>query len=185
MKTVEITGSLRNDLGKKTSATLRKEGLVPAVLYGAGENIHFAIDAKASKEYIYTPYVYLVKISIDGKVHNTIVKDLQFHPVNDAVQHIDFYEVSDKPVTISLPVKITGNSVGVRKGGKLRLVKRTLKVKGLIENMPEELNIDITNLDVAQSIKVEDLSYDKLQLCDNGKTPVISVMASRATQKAK
>lgn len=186
MKTIEIKGTLRTELGKKGSIADRAQAQIPCVIYGNGENIHFTVDAKEAKAFIYTPFIFVVAISIDGKVHQTIMKDIQFHPVKDEVLHIDFYEVvADKPVVIALPVKVIGNSVGVRAGGKLRIVKRNLKVKGLIANMPETLEVDITNLDVAQSAKVEDLSYENLVLCDNGKTPVVSVMASRVTKGGK
>jgi len=186
MKTIEIKGTLRTEFGKKGTAAVRAEEQIPCVIYGNGQNIHFSVDAKEAKAFIYTPFVFVVAITIEGKVYTTIMKDIQFHPVKDQALHIDFYEVTPtKPVVIALPVKVIGNSVGVRAGGKLRIVKRNLKVKGLIGNMPESLDVDITNLDVAQSAKVEDLSYENLILCDNGKTPVVSVMASRVTKGGK
>jgi large subunit ribosomal protein L25 len=186
MKTIEIKGTLRTELGKKGSAANRAQAQIPCVIYGNGQNIHLSVDAKEAKAFIYTPFVHVVSVNIDGKVYTTILKDIQFHPVKDEALHIDFYEVTPtKPVVLALPVKVVGNSVGVRAGGKLRIVKRNLKVKGLISNMPEVLEVDITNLDVAQSAKVEDLSYENLVLCDNGKTPVVSVMASRVTKGGK
>jgi len=186
MKTVEIKGTIRTEFGKKGSIADRANAQIPCVIYGNGENIHFTVDAKEAKAFIYTPFIFIIAINIDGKVRTAIMKDIQFHPVNELVLHIDFYEVvPTKPVVIALPVKVIGNSIGVRAGGKLRIVKRNLKVKGLIENMPEALEVDITNLDVAQSAKVEDLNYANLELCDNGKTPVVSVMASRVTKGGK
>lgn len=185
MKTTEIKGSLRKDLGKKASKGARKNEEVPCVLYGGSENIRFNVPTKSLKDVVYTPYVYLISLDIDGSKHKAIVKDLQFHPVSDSILHVDFLEVlANKPVVVKLPVKVVGNSAGIKKGGKLRIAKRTLKVKGDIEKMPEVIEVDITDLDVSQSIAVEDIKIENGILVDAAKALVVAVMPSRTTQKA-
>ena len=135
MKTFDLKASLRKTTGKKDSKNLRKNKQVPCVLYGGGENVHFYAEARDFKDLVYTPHVYVVNLDVEGKKHLAVMKELQFHPVTDALDHIDFVEVSDnKPIRINLPVVITGNSVGIRAGGKLRQRKRYVKVKGLIKN---------------------------------------------------
>lgn len=184
MKTIEIKGSLRKELGKKSSRRIRKEDNVPCVVYGGDQNIHFYAHENSFRNLIYTPDAHLVKIDIEGKVHNAFMKDVQFHPVTDKVEHVDFIEVfENKPIIINLPIKITGESVGVKAGGKLRIKKRHLKVKGLAGDIPEYLPIDITEVKIHQSVKVGDLSYDKIELIDSKISTILSVATSRVVQK--
>ncbi|MDF1560921.1 MAG: 50S ribosomal protein L25/general stress protein Ctc [Bacteroidales bacterium] len=184
MKSIEIKAASRDHFGKKSSNSLRAENNVPCVMYGGEENLHFYAHENAFRKLVYTPEVYLVSLIIDGKSYNAVMKDLQFHPVSDKLLHIDFIEVSDKkPVTINIPIKITGESAGVKAGGKLRIKRRSLRVRGLAADLPDHLNIDITKLQIGQSIKIGDLSYDKLEITDNKRAMVAAVAVSRVSLK--
>ncbi|HOW08416.1 MAG TPA: 50S ribosomal protein L25/general stress protein Ctc [Bacteroidales bacterium] len=184
MKTIEIKGSIRNELGKKGSKKLRKDGNVPCVVYEKEGNIHFYSHENNFKNLIYTPDAHIVNLDLDGKSYKAVLQDVQFHPVTDRIIHVDFMEIyDDKPIIISLPVKITGDSVGVKAGGKLRIKKRHLKVKGFANDIPENLVIDITNVRINHSVKVGDLSYDKIELVDPKITTVLSVASSRVAVK--
>jgi large subunit ribosomal protein L25 len=184
MKTIEIKGSFRTELGKKSSKQLRKTGNVPCVIYGKEKNIHFHAHENSFKNLVYTPEAHLVKLSIEDKEYKAVLKDMQFHPVNDKILHADFIEIFDnKPVVINIPVKVTGDSEGVIAGGKLSIKRRTLKVKGLADDLPESLPIDITELKIHEGIKVGELSYDKIELLDPKKSMVLTIATSRVAQK--
>jgi large subunit ribosomal protein L25 len=186
MKTIEIKGSFRTELGKKSSKQSRKAGNVPCVIYGKEENIHFQAPELSFKNLVYTPEAHLVKLLIDNKEFNVVLKDMQFHPVSDKILHADFVEIfDDKPVVISIPIKITGDSVGVIAGGKLSIKRRNLKVKGLPKNLPEHLTIDITNLKIHEGVKVGDLSFDKIELLDPKKSMVLTIATSRVAAKSE
>lgn len=186
MKTFEIKASLRKQTGKKKSVEARNNLLVPCVMYGGEENIHFEAHENEFRNLVYSHHIYLVNLNIDGKTYQAIMKDIQFHPVTDHLQHIDFVQVfENKPVTISLPISITGSSIGVKAGGKLRQKRRLLKVKGLIKNMPETLDIDITDLNIGNVIKVNQLKYDNLELLDAPNALVVGVSASRASKSGE
>lgn len=185
MKTIEIKGSTRTDLGKKATKALRKNGNVPCIIYGGKENINFFANEADFKHLVYTPEVYLVKIDVDGKVVTAAMKEIQFHPVSDAIQHIDFLQVfEDKALEINIPVKIVGSSIGVKKGGKLSLAKRHLRVKALPKFLPDFLEINIDTLDVGQSIKVGNLSFNNINVLNGDREPVVSILTSRLTAKA-
>lgn len=184
MKTIEIKGSLRTELGKKSSKKVRKEGNVPCVIYGKEQNVHFHAHENTFKNLIYTPDAHLVNLDLEGNVYKVVLQDVQFHPVSDKITHIDFIEVlADKPLVVSLPIKVTGDSVGVKAGGKLRIKKRHLKVRGYVNDIPENLLIDITDVKIHHSVKVGDLTYDKIELIDPKITTVLSVATSRVVTK--
>ncbi len=186
MKTIEIKGTLRKDLGKKSSKLLRNEGNVPCVIYGRNGNIHFFAHENSFKNLIYTHDAHLVTLFLDDTPHKAVLQDIQFHPVTDRISHIDFVEVSEEnPIITSLPIEITGESVGVKAGGKLRIKKRHLKVRGYIKDIPDRLLIDITDVKIHHSIKVGDLSYGNIELIDPKITTVLSVATSRVAQKAE
>jgi large subunit ribosomal protein L25 len=186
MKTIEIKGSFRTELGKKSSRQIRKTGSVPCVIYGKKENIHFHAAELSFKNLVFTPAAHLVKLIIDTKEYNAILKDMQFHPVSDRILHADFVEIfEDKPVIIGIPIKVTGDSVGVIAGGKLSIKKRNLKVKGLPEDLPEFLTVDITDLKIHDSVKVGDLSYEKIELLDPKKLMVLTIATSRVAAKSE
>ena len=185
MKTIEIKGSFRTELGKKSSKLVRKAGSVPCVIYGKEKNIHFQATELSFKNLVYTPNAHLVKLSIDNKEFKVVLKDMQFHPVNDKILHADFVEIfDDKPVVIGIPIKVSGDSVGVLAGGKLSIKKRSLKVKGLPKDLPEFLPIDITDLKIHESVKVGDLSFEKIELLDAKILMVLSIATSRVAQKS-
>jgi large subunit ribosomal protein L25 len=186
MKTIEIKGTFRTELGKKNSKQIRKQGGVPCVIYGKESNIHFTADEMSFKNLVYTHEAHLVKLVLDGKEFNVVLQDIQFHPVSDKIIHVDFVQIfEDKPVVIKVPVTITGTSAGVLAGGKLVTKKRNLKVKGFPKDLPEYITIDITNLKIHQSTKVGDLSFDKIELLDPKKEVVVSVATSRVAQKTE
>ena len=183
MKSIEIKGNLRKNLGKKHSAALRANGEVPCVIYGGEEIVHFSSSENELRHIIYTPDVYHVKLTLDNKQYQAILHDAQFHPVSDKVLHLDFIEVSDtKPAVVSLPVQITGSSVGIRAGGKLRQRRRYLKVSGLIKDLPDVLKIEIDDLDIGDFVKVEDLNYPNLDLLDPSRAMIVGVATSRLSK---
>jgi large subunit ribosomal protein L25 len=184
MKTLDLQGSLRKEIGKKESRNLRKQELVPCVLYGGEQNIHFSTTEKQLISLVYTPDTYLVKLDIDGEKYDAVMKDIQFHPVTDHILHVDFaLVIPGKKVILNLPVQLTGNSAGLLAGGKLRQRRRTMKVKGLVEHMPEYLDIDITHLEIGDSLKVGDLDYENLEILDPLRAMVVGVVSSRLVAK--
>lgn len=186
MKTISINGSLRKELGNKNAKELRKAGNVPCVIYGGKENIHFYAHENSFKSLVYTADAHLVNLNIEGNEKSAVLKEIQFHPVTDRIIHADFVEVfPDKPVVINIPIKVFGDSVGILAGGKLRIRRRSLKVKGFAKDLPEVLPIDITEVKIHQSIKVGELSYDNLELLDPKKSMVLAVATSRVAQKTE
>lgn len=186
MKTVALTGELRTDLGSKHSRAMRNEGKVPCVLYGGGNHIHFYVYSPDFKALVYTPNTYKVQLSIEGNKYMAILHDMQFHPVNEAILHADFLAVDDKkPVTVSIPVVVEGNSPGVRAGGKLIQKIQRLKVKGLISNIPDAVKVNISELDLGQSTKVKDISIPNIEILDNKDNAIVSVKMTRNVVKAE
>ncbi|MBN1791614.1 MAG: 50S ribosomal protein L25 [Bacteroidales bacterium] len=180
MKSIELKVSLRTTTGKKDAKKLRKNNQVPCVLYGGKENKHFFAEERSFKDLIYTHHVYIVNLDIEGKKHKAILKEIQFHPVSDRIDHIDFVEVAaDNPVVIDLPVEITGSSVGIRAGGKLRQRKRYVKVKGLVEHLPDSLVIDISDLEIGQSVLAGDLKYPHVEILELKRSLIVGVVSSR------
>lgn len=186
MKTLEIKGSFRKELGKKNSKHIRKEGYVPCVIYDKENNLHFQAHENSFQKLVYTHEAHLVKLLIDDQEINAVLQDMQFHPVTDKIIHADFMKICDsKPIVINIPVAITGDSAGVKAGGKLIIKRRHLKVKGLAEHLPENLPVDITDLKINHSIKVGDLAYDNIELLDPKITSVVSIASSRVALKAE
>jgi large subunit ribosomal protein L25 len=184
MKTVALTGELRSNLGSKSSRALRNEGKVPCVLYGGSELIHFFIYSPDFKNLVYTPNTYKVQLTIEGKKYQAILQDMQFHPVNEAIIHADFLLVDDqKQVTVSIPVKVTGNSPGVRSGGKLIQKVQRLKVKGLISNIPDSVDVNIDTLDLGQSIKIKQISIPNIDILDSKDNAIVTVKMTRNVVK--
>lgn len=185
MKTYELKGTVRAELGKKATKADRAGDNVPCVLYGSGENTHFTATAAELRKLIYTPEVFIVDLEIDGKKCKAIMKDLQFHPVSDKVLHIDFLEVfENKPLVIEIPVKLQGLAEGVKAGGKLSLEMRKLKVKGLYKDFPETIVIDVTNLGLGKTIQVGAVKVDKLEILNAKIAVVAQVKLTRAARGA-
>ena len=209
MKTFKLEGKPRTSVGKKAVSALRKEGFIPAVLYGyksvelpykgkledgqvliehQGKGTivtNFVVTFDAIRKLVYTPDIFAVELNINGKVQKAILKDIQLHPVTDEILHIDFLTVfEDKPITIEVPVVLDGFAVGVRAGGKLNLISKKLKVKGLLENIPESLHINVENLELGKAIQVKHLQYDNLTMLNAPDNVVCAVVVTRNAMSA-
>lgn len=185
MQTIELKGVKRVGTGKKVAKLLRQEELVPCVIYGAGEVVHFAAHVNEFRYLVYSPNVYIVNLNIEGKNVQAILKDIQYHPVSDAILHVDFLQISgDKPMVMEIPVTLTGLAEGVKAGGKLQLELRKLKVKAFPKDMPDTLNIDITNLGLGKGIKVGELNYDNIEIQNAKNAVVVAVKLTRAARAA-
>ena len=198
MKTVSLSGSLRENVGKKDAKKLRKEGLVPCVLLGAGEEmefdcgkgrkhltykgkqLRFYTDAKNFKHILFTPETFVIDFNIDGKVYHTILQEVQYHPVNDEVLHADFLAINEeKPITVLLPVRTEGTSPGVMRGGKLNHNISKLKVSGFVNDLPDSIILDISKLNLNQSIKVKDLDIPNVTPMIAPNTIIVDVKMAR------
>lgn len=181
MKALKLSGSLRENVGKKDAKKLRREGNVPCVLYGGGKQVQFSVPEKDFKHLIFTPNTYLVDLEIDGKDYRAVLQDVQYHPVTDAILHVDFLEIfEDKPVTIAVPLRYTGTAKGVLKGGRLFRKYRKLTLRALPKDLPDEIVVDITNLGINDSIKISELERENIEFLD----PPTSVAAAVKTQRA-
>ena len=185
MKSITIKGSQRESVGKKATKALRNAGKVPCVLYGGDKPVHFSADEKAFKSLIYTPEVFTATIELDGATYSAVLQDIQFHPVNDNILHIDFYQLfEDKAVTMEIPVRLVGSSKGVMVGGALRHNLRKLKVKALPANLPDFIEADITELEIGNKLYVTELKNDKYTFLHPDNTVVAQVRMSRNAAKA-
>lgn len=180
MNTVSLSGALRSHVGKKDAKAQRKQGKVPCVIYGGKEQKHFTLNQIDFKEIIFTPEVNIIKIELGDKTYETILQDIQYHPVTDEVLHADFLELTPgKPVTLAIPVELQGTAPGIIKGGKLLLKLRKLRVRGLIEDIPQHIVLDISKLDLGKSIKVKEVMNDKLQFLDPANAVIVNVKTAR------
>ncbi|ADQ79369.1 LSU ribosomal protein L25P [Paludibacter propionicigenes WB4] len=185
MKTFDLKGTVRTDLGKKATKAERTVDNVPCVLYGVAENVHFTTTVSEIRKLVYSPEVFVVNLEIGGKVTKAIMKALQFHPVTDKVLHMDFLAITeDKPVVVNLPVKLEGLAEGVKAGGKLALEMRNLKVKGLYTQIPENIVIDVTELGLGKSIQVAKVSVPNLEILNAKNAVVAQVKLTRAARGA-
>ena len=186
MKEINVSGQKRENLGKKASKTLRKEGMVPCNLYGEAKQdgkplaLAFASPMSELRKIVYTPHIYVINLIIDGEEHTAILKELQLHPVTDALLHVDFFEVNDqKPITIGIPVKPVGLAQGVRDGGRMNLSIRKINVTAPYQQIPEHLDVDVTNLTIGKSIKVGELNYEGIELTTSKDVVVCSIKMTR------
>ena len=188
MKEINVNGQKRTDTGKKASKLLRKEGMVPCNLKGENglpEAMAFTASMAELRKAVYTPHVYVVNLNIDGKEHKAIMKELQFHPTTDALLHADFFEINEtKAITVGIPVNIVGHAQGVRDGGRLNLSIRKIDVKAPYKQIPEKLDIDVTELQLGKAIKVGSLSFEGLEIATPKEVIVCSVKATRASRSA-
>lgn len=181
MKTVQLSGSPRANVGKTDAAALRAAGQVPCVIYGAGEQIHFSADTRHFKNIIFTPETNLVEVDVNGKKYKTVLQEAQFHKLNDSLIHADFLQVTDdKPVAVKLPVKTIGQAEGVKAGGKLNLKLRKLKVKGLVSKLPEYIELNVEPLAIGKGISAGDIQIDGVTLLHPKNISVVSVDTTRA-----
>jgi large subunit ribosomal protein L25 len=180
MKSVSISGSPRVNVGKKDAKASRRNGLIPCVIYGGKEQIHFVVDEKELKKLVYTPEVFKSDIKVGDNQYSAIMQEIQMHPIKDKIVHIDFRElIPGKFITIELPVKITGTSPGVRDGGLLKQNFRKLKVSAQPENFLENITVDISGLKVGQGIKIADLNYPGVKFLDIHSSEVVGVKHKR------
>jgi large subunit ribosomal protein L25 len=184
MKTAQLSGSLRTNVGKKDAAATRNAGLVPCVLYGTGEQTHFAVKRVDLEKIIFSPEVYQVELDIDGKKASAIVRELQQHPMKDTIQHVDFLQTTDdKAIKVGLPVRLTGSSRGVMAGGRLQQVFRNLSCVGLAKDLPDAITLDISKLRIGHAIRVKDIAIDGVKFLDPANAVVVSVKMARGAVK--
>ncbi|WP_144893378.1 50S ribosomal protein L25/general stress protein Ctc [Flavobacterium tiangeerense] len=186
MKSITIKGSERESVGKVATKALRNAGLVPCVLYGGNQAVHFSAEVMAFKNLIYTPNAHTVEIDLgNGKSYNAVLQDIQVHPVSDKILHIDFFQIfEDKEITIEVPVKIVGKSKGVMAGGDLRMNNRKLKVRALPKDLPDFVEADITPLDMGNKLYVTKVPTPNFKIMHPDNTVICQVKISRAAMKA-
>jgi len=181
MKSITIKGSKRESVGKVATKALRNAEKVPCVLYGGDKPLHFSADEVSFKKLVYTPNVYTAKIELEGETYNAILQDVQFHPVNDKILHIDFYQLfDDKLVAMNIPVRLVGNSPGVLNGGSLRFPMRKLLVRALPADLPDFINADISKLKIGSKTYVTELANEKFTILHPDNTVVVQVRTARA-----
>jgi large subunit ribosomal protein L25 len=186
MKSIAISGSPRENVGKRDAKELRYKGLVPAVLYGGEKQYHIAVSAGDLKSLIYSPDAQFVELNVAGNKYKAIAQEIQFHPLNEQVVHIDFLELfDDKVVSMNIPIKLTGVSPGVRAGGKLTQKLRSLRVKALPNDMPQFIEVNIGHLEVGKSVRVEEVKIEKVKVLNNSDDTIVSVVMSRALRQAE
>jgi len=183
MKSIDIKGTLRAELGKKATKNLRKEGMVPCNLYGGNKNVNFYAHENEFRKIVYTPDVFEINIDIDGTKYKAIVQEFQFHPVKDNLMHIDFIEVVDnKPIKTAIPVKLVGAAKGVLDGGRMVLNLRRLKVKALVSDLPEVFEINVEHLVIGKGIQIGDLNFGNIELLDPSNSIVCAVKVTRVAR---
>lgn len=180
MKTITIEGQLRTETGKKAARQLRSEGKVPGVIYGGEQEVNFVAQAKAFKPLVYTAEFNLAEVSIDGKSYKCILKDMQFDKVTDALTHVDLQQlVEDKPVIAQLPLHLTGSPAGVKAGGRLVVKVKALKVKTLPKYLKESIELDITNLELNENVRIQDVKTENMEIMMSPRIPVASIVMTR------
>jgi len=186
MKSVKIEGKKRSELGKKATRQVRSEGNVPAVIYGGKDTIHFSAPLMSFRTLVYTPEFQLAEISVEGKTYKAIVKDLQFDVLTDELSHVDFLElVDDRKVIANLPLNFTGQSQGVKDGGRLMLKMKSLSVRTYPKYLKESIEVPIDNLQLHGNIRVEDVKADNMEILNSPRIPVASVITTRALRQAE
>jgi len=186
MKSIAISGSPRENVGKRDAKELRYQAKVPAVLYGGPTQTHFAVSAADLRPVVYTPDVHFIDLEVAGVKTQAIIQDIQFHPLTEQIIHIDFLQLDPKkPLTMEIPVKLTGTSPGVKTGGKLVLKLRKLRVKALPKDHLDNIEVSISELEVGKSVRVSDLSFNKLAIVNAQEDTIVSVTTSRALRQAE
>ena len=192
MKSIDVKGTARTATGKKATREIRKSGSIPCNLYGEKRGVNglpvalgFSVTASEVRNLVYSPDIYSVNLNIDGQEYKAVMKELQFHPVTDQLLHIDFYEITEeKPIVMEVPIKLNGLAEGVKAGGKLAASVRNLKVRAPYTQIPEKLNIDVTNLGLGKTIKVAELSFEGLELVTSPSVVVCQVKMTRSAMSA-
>jgi large subunit ribosomal protein L25 len=180
MKAITIEGQLRTDFGKGATRQLRSQDLVPGVIYGGAQEINFQAPAASFKKLVYTSEFQLAKVLVDGKTYTCVLKDIQFNKVDDSLSHVDFLElVDDKKVVVDLPLKFIGSAAGVKAGGRLVAKMKSLKVKALPKFLKEQIEVDITNLELNANIRVEDVKLDNMEIMNSPRIPMATIVMTR------
>lgn len=187
MKKMQMSGVLRTDFGKKGTKAVRRNEQVPCALYGgSGEAVYFAVDQKALKPLLNSIYSYIVEFDIDGKKEVGVLQSAQFHPVKDYPMHVDFLRVEDgKPVSIEVPIKVVGNSEGVKAGGKLSIQRRKIRVSALEQNLPDVIELDITHLTIGKAIFAGEVKVEGVTVLTPATTSLCTVLTTRAARSAE
>jgi len=186
MRTVEIIGYKRANLGKASAKLLRRESKVPCVLYGGKEQVHFSVPMILFRELVYSPDAAFVKINIEGEEHSAILQDIQFHPVSEIILHADFLVLTEgKLIKMDIPVKFTGTAPGIIQGGLMVVKLRKIKIKALPSKMPEAITLDVGDLDLGKSIKVASIEADGFEILNNSRITIASVEIPRALKAAE
>ena len=186
MQSVEIIGFKRANLGKKEAKAVRQEAMVPCVMYGGTEQVHFAVPVFLFRDIVYTPNAYMIDLNVEGKMYKAVLQDVQYHPVNESILHADFFELNEaKELKMEIPIKIVGTSVGVTKGGKISILMRKLKVQALPKDMPDFVPVNVTELDLGKSVKVSTIPTSNYKILNPKSNPVLSVVVPRALKGAK
>lgn len=186
MKTIEMRAAKRPELGKRNTKDLRKDGLVPGVVYHNAEAKHIQLNSREAKRALFTSETFLVKLDIEGEVVETIVREAQFHPVHDHLLHVDFLQIeSEKAVTLTLPIRLAGTPVGVTKGGKLATKLRKLKVKGNPGQMPDSIEVNVKDLDLGQTRKVSELQLENIQIVTSPSAAIAAVEIPRSLRSKR
>jgi large subunit ribosomal protein L25 len=180
MKTITIEGQIRTEFGKTATRQLRSEEKVPAVIYGGAKEINFSAPASAFKNIVYTPEFMLTEVTVGDASYRCVLKDVQFDKVSDSLIHVDFLElVGDKKVTVNIPIKFTGTPVGVKEGGKLMVKMKSLKVKTLPEHLLENIEMDLSDLQINENVRVQDVKAENMEILNSPRIPVASVSMTR------
>jgi len=186
MKQAKLFGVKRTDLGKGAAGRMRKEGIIPCMITRREENINFSAFINDFDAIVFTPDTFLVTVTVDGTSYKTLIQEVQFNPLSDEVMHVDFLEVhDDAPVTCELPISITGNSPGVQAGGKLVSKMRRLKVRGMVNNLPDSIPVEITGLELGRSVKVKDVEFEGVEILNSPALPIATVDIPRALKGKK
>jgi large subunit ribosomal protein L25 len=185
MKTIEVTGTKRVGLGKSANKKIRRENLVPGTLYGHGQPENISLDLLSVNKAIHTPETYIVSLNIDGTSVPAIIRETQFHPVTDNVLHVDFFRLTDtNAIEIDLPIKLVGTSKGVLAGGKLVPLMRRIKVKGIPKDLPDMIEVDITNLDLGKTIRVNEVDPKGIEITSPGAAGIAIIEIPRSVRTA-
>ena len=179
-----MSGSLREGVGKRDAKKTRAGGRVPCVMYGGDDQIHFTLDERDMDKLVFTPEVYIVNLNIDGKEYPTILQDVQYHPVTDITLHADFLQiVPSKPIKIGLPIRVVGTPVGVVRGGRLIQIMRKLRVQGLVDNLPDHIEIDVSDMKIGDLLKVSEMERENVKFLDRPTELILAVRAARLVEE--
>lgn len=182
MKVLSISGSPRESVGKKDAKQLRKKGFVPCVMYGGEKQVLFYLEENKLSPIINAKEPITIDINLNGQIYHCIMQDLQFHPLTDKVMHIDFIEMHEnKPITMTIPINFVGESIGIKRGGKMDVKIKKLPVRAILSKMPSSITVDISKMDVGDNIRIRDIINDEYQIMKPPHLMIAKVIYTRAT----